>query len=448
MRMRTNRLVVSLTILVVALMAAGFGSRHEPSVVRIHSGEAMSTVWTSGCGYQTDRLGGDWQGLPLREGDLLTTDSVFFRYFTSDGPVLDVVTGSWCTRLAGKIVGVSLQADSSRRWWASASKEDLVRLRMVSVAGSSAVDSLDAAALSALDRLAAVNADVGFSVDSQAELRQVLQRFRPPLLILYEFAADLRGERAGLSRLETLILEAKAAGSLDALPSLPRLRRLTLTNWDVAVAGPLPAGMKGLESLVIFGDHAASSARALGAAPAGLEELTIIPFNDEPVDLGCLANLPALRSLDLGFATSAADLAGLVTLKKLERIGLPANTTQQQFAAIVGRHPGLRAVEMVNADSVTDLAPLRGLKRLERLVLGSRSRDLAPLNELRSLRYVALACDSTRASRERLLELRKALPDALVVPVKPLCLGSGWILLLVPAAAVCWLPGRRTRRPR
>jgi hypothetical protein len=37
------------------------------------------------------------------------------------------------------------------------------------------------------------------------------------------------------------------------------------------------------------------------------------------------------------------------------------------------------------------------------------------------------------------MAIQKALPDALVVPVSGLCLGSGWIILLIPAVGAARL---------
>jgi len=51
--------------------------------------------------------------------------------------------------------------------------------------------------------------------------------------------------------------------------------------------------------------------------------------------------------------------------------------------------------------------------------------------------------------RQRLVRLRKELPETAIVRVAPMCLGSGWILLLVPAVAMAWwLAARRRRRSR
>jgi hypothetical protein len=46
---------------------------------------------------------------------------------------------------------------------------------------------------------------------------------------------------------------------------------------------------------------------------------------------------------------------------------------------------------------------------------------------------------------DQVAAVQKALPDALVVQVEPFCLGSGWILLLVPVPFVArWIRRRRS----
>jgi hypothetical protein len=92
------------------------------------------------------------------------------------------------------------------------------------------------------------------------------------------------------------------------------------------------------------------------------------------------------------------------------------------------------------------LAPLRDLRNLEGLILAGSFKHIEVVRELKSLRFVGLAADAFKESPEQIAEIRKALPDALVVPVGGFCLGSGWILLLIPAVAVARLLAGR-RRP-
>ncbi|MCX5649701.1 MAG: hypothetical protein NTX40_11540, partial [Planctomycetota bacterium] len=116
--------------------------------------------------------------------------------------------------------------------------------------------------------------------------------------------------------------------------------------------------------------------------------------------------------------------------------------------AVVKDHPALKAVELFGCENVKDIAALKSLKNLEALVLIKPAfegeKHLADLKELKGLRLLVLPPDAFKGSAE-IAELQKALPDCLITAGKPLCLGSGWILLLAPVAAGAWLVSRRRR---
>jgi hypothetical protein len=73
-------------------------------------------------------------------------------------------------------------------------------------------------------------------------------------------------------------------------------------------------------------------------------------------------------------------------------------------------------------------------------------KDLGALRDLKSLRLVVLTEKTFKEQPDQVADLKKALPSTQVVMGAPICLGSGWILLLVPAAGAAWLL-RRWRRP-
>ncbi len=91
-----------------------------------------------------------------------------------------------------------------------------------------------------------------------------------------------------------------------------------------------------------------------------------------------------------------------------------------------------------------DLEPLRGLRHLQGLVLHDGYENLEVLKELRTLRYVGVSEDLIDESPAQIAAIRQALPDAVVVRIAPFCLGSGWILLLIPVLALAWRSLRRT----
>ncbi len=113
------------------------------------------------------------------------------------------------------------------------------------------------------------------------------------------------------------------------------------------------------------------------------------------------------------------------------------------MAAFVAAHPRLKVLELSNQAKL-DLSPLRDCRQLEGLVLLGDYHHLKTLQGLRTLRFVGLSKAMFENAPEQVQALQQALPEALVVPVRPLCLGSGWILLLAPL--VILLYGCRRKR--
>jgi hypothetical protein len=151
--------------------------------------------------------------------------------------------------------------------------------------------------------------------------------------------------------------------------------------------------------------------------------------------------------LSLTACEKVADLGPLKNLA-LEYLSFPPKISQQEFDAVVKDHPGLKAVELFGCENVKDIGYLKGLKNIEALVLIKPAfegeKHLADLKELKGLRLLVLPPDAFKGSAE-IADLQKALPDCLITAGKPLCLGSGWILLLAPVAAGAWLVARRCR---
>jgi hypothetical protein len=200
-----------------------------------------------------------------------------------------------------------------------------------------------------------------------------------------------------------------------------------------------------IRSLILIGAKLPVTLASL-ADLAQLEQLTLVGGNVE--DLGGLAKLPRLKTLSLTACEKVAVLGPLKNLA-LEYLAFPPKISQEQFDAAVQAHPALKAVELFGCENVKDIAALKGLKDLKALVLIKPAfegeKHLADLKELKGLRLLVLPPWEEEADA-KIAELQKALPDCLISAGKPMCLGSGWILLLAPVAAGAWLVARRRHR--
>jgi hypothetical protein len=438
----TRNLKWSLCVGIAFLAAAGAyvwwqyfrDTWQPPSVVTIESEEELASLFPAWLSWISDAEKGSPQVLLLREGDfILVGGEIPVRYLASDGPHLKVTYDEETVNFGEMTVALSLSKDEGRKWLTGATDGQLAGLRLVFLP-----DEIDSEMLAGLQRIAAANPNVDLWAESEAALGQALQYFKPRAVFAAEDDASPLSMLANQPELETLLMSASIPGSLDFLPTLPKLHRLALGEWKVAEAGPLPEGISGLKSLVIAGGDI-KDLSVLHAAPTGLQELALQGQQDLTNFAG-LDKLTGLRTLVLASDSKSPplDLSSLSTLKKLRWAGLPQTINQEQFAAFVSTHPDLNFLELPKTENTINLAPLRELKGLQGLVLGGTYENLEVIQELTSLQFVGIWKDIWDKSPAQVAAIRKALPDAMVVRVGAFCLGSGWILLLVPVLGFAW----------
>jgi len=339
---------------------------------------------------------------------LLLDDQPGFPYQKGDSSTLHLEYSDWATRLSGRIVSLDLGEDSALAWIAQASEDQLRWLRFIDLG-----DSLRPELRPALERLGAVNPTIGISAADTGLLRSALSHFTPRSL----WTASVRGLEftpGQVATLEWLTLTDADSAEVGDASRFRRLRHLWLSDWD--------------ESGTVH-------------PPETLEDLTV---TGGEIAMASLGSLSRLQRLDLTGSdwTEATDLA---TLKQLRWLGLPGNATQAEFAALVASHPKLEVLGIIGADSVTDLAPLAGARHLRAIALDGDFANLGVLKDLPSLKFVGFSDSMVKRVPEEIAAIRAALPGAAVVELTAFCLGSGWILLLVPLVLVMTVvrPARR-----
>jgi len=405
-------------------------------------------------------------GLLARNGDVLFYAekgkdekkgiSLPLRYRATDGTALAVAFEGGRLLLSGKTVSVLLKDEATWDWLKQASEENLKGLRLLQMG-----ESIDIAHIEILKKVAKANPAIDLSLEpsgsppateeggtapAAVEPGEVLRLFRPRLLAAEVglLSKQMDEIRPALEDVEVLVVAAQQAGNLDFLAHLPRLRTLVLSNWHPDQK-PLPKEMKGLKALILIGDKALSDLSPL-ADLAQLEQLVLL--GGDAADIVPLAKLPRLKTLSLTACEKVTDLEPLKDLP-LEYFSFPPKISQEQFDAVIKDHSALKAVELFGCENVKDVAALKSLKNLEALILIKPAfegeKHLADLKELKGLRLLVLPPWEGEDADAQIADLQKALPDCLISAGKPLCLGSGWILLLAPVIAGAWLVARRRR---
>jgi hypothetical protein len=340
--------------------------------------------------------------------------------------------------IGGRVVSLVLWEDRMPwQWLRGAAEEDLAALRLVTVAVEPS-----ASQMRLLERLAAAHPHVALDLSGKAPLAKLLERFEPRCLLL-DSETSAQGVAELLPKetaLEVLWLSAERLDSLEFLGSLPKLRRLLLSDWKKE--DPLPDQCQQLRSVAFLDCSLKSLAplRHLGQ----LDEVCAWECRSL-ADITPLEGLRGLRMLHLGDCGQIKDLSVLSSLPQLAWFRVPPQTSQEAFAKLVAEHPGLDILEMSGCTLIKDLSPLRSLRRLRGLALLSTHAPLDPVQELKSLRLLIVPGDFLGSNAARVAALSRALPECFIIEGSA-CLGSGWVLLLVPAAAGAWLVAARRRR--
>jgi hypothetical protein len=109
--------------------------------------------------------------------------------------------------------------------------------------------------------------------------------------------------------------------------------------------------------------------------------------------------------------------------------------TQDGFNSFIECHPGLEVVEIFDNDTIKNLQPLLNLRKLIGLTVTDTLTDFATIKSLKNLKYLSLP-KKIMNDTIRKTELQKSLPDTRIVSNQGVCLGSGWLLLLIPLILV------------
>ena len=304
-----------------------------------------------------------------------------------------------------KVVSLSIEEDEKiLEWLDHATESDLRHVRAIAIGEK--VDK------TFIPRLNTVTSKMTQELLVLGSNLDVIEALDPKYLVL--MGKHTEGESAtvsGLNRLQYLVLDTGRANSLKFLESLENLKALVLYGWEPQKSGPLPEGLAGLRRLHIHGDLS----HALAAIPRldSLEEFEALDCDHE--DVQAYSKHKSLTSICIGsdlspdeYSALGSDLPRLefILFDNIERVGGPAISFLQRTK----RLKGVMIVEDRKESVPEDYYGLKELTDLDLLILPEKL-----------------------AEAERIVaELKAALPRCRIISAG-MCLGSGWILVLMAA---------------
>lgn len=256
--------------------------------------------------------------------------------------------------------------------------------------------------------------------------------------------ADEPGLVGALQRLAGAGVVVSGGGVLKDKPQL----------LDALVAirpvGLIAQGLPGWEKLVArlpklryLAVPAASLQPIVGLAE--LRQLDVI--FQEPTDetLELLKGSTKLRSLTL-MNVSPANLKGIERFGGLRRFAL-SNAPELADVSFLRQLPQLRTLVLGNCEKLTDIGPVGTCGELRQLAVLSNKLDqiesYQPIAKCQQLELLLLNQNVIKDRSAEVEQLRMDLPET---QITGFCLGSAWMLLVLPLAMVGLLLGRRRVR--
>ena len=290
-------------------------------------------------------------------------------------------------------------------------------------------------------------------MDSVAILNRDLhwfsQYFQPRALLLAHKTDSISfSSLAKFPSLETLMLALPIDGN-GYLPHLPHLKEIILFN-DVdstSICSYFFRENPDLESLTIIDNNGGTIDCA---ALYKLKDLRKLYIESDSIILNDIyVQHPHLRSLHLKFYKERVSISDVFKKNKLKWLSLhPADDPfmGQSPKVFQDSFPELEYLEFENNDSLLDYRNFKNYKNLKYLIVFGKVGMDSTLHNLDHLRYLSLSDGFLKDSVNK-VKLQRALPNTIIAPNSGACLGSGWLLLIIPLAGL-WFYFLKTKTYR
>jgi len=374
--------------------------------------------------------------LPASAGDLLymLKDDLqfYYRYKPEDDTLLSVTfdtLNAVSVYLNGNLEYMELSEPSSLEAFNQLSDPEIAQLSAIFIRGPVSDDHLRV-----LKKHETVLSGKGLVLEGgtgSESFFEILSLCQPSFLVIDELGVlPEPADGSCVSKLELLWVD----GNIPALTKLSNccsnMESLIVASWEPEPGELLTlSGLKKLQSLTM----AESDLTTLSSIefPESLRKLHLVSC-DTLSDISSLVELQNLKHLSLTLCAETQKRDVLLELESLQWLSFPPNISQQELGKLTEGLKQLKVVELIDCSEIKDLSPLQALPELSILALQLEKEQLSMLASLEQLELLILSNEVFDDNSEWIKELRASLPNTTVVPGSGLCLGSGWLLLLLP----------------
>lgn len=375
--------------------------------------------------------------LPASDGDLiymLNSDDqeFFYRYSRRDGKDLQITFDTSqinSVSLNGQLKFLELSENQTS--WDQFMQLTAPQMKQISSIYIS--DSLEAERLSFLMQHANSLKGKGLLLGSgnDSELGEILSVFRPEWFIA-EASLKLPDPKncGALADIELLWIQEMSHSGSELIPYCSNLESLIITDWQPMEQELLSLSKSRNLHTVTLGECDFKDFSNI-EFPSSLLRLQVIACNGL-VNIKDIQKLNRLKGISFTSCQNIKGLTQVGDLPLLKWFGFPENVSQTEFVSILTSLPKLELVELFNYTGIKPLNPLKDLPELDILIVDLPLEDLADLGVLDNLELLILPSTFFEDNPEWISSIRTSLLNTQVVPGSGLCLGSGWILLLLP----------------
>lgn len=371
--------------------------------------------------------------IPVKSNDLITLGDYLFEANDKlgDSIIINKLTDS-CLIINGEMNAIKIGEDSGTLGFVNSLQDDKIQ-QIKSVLFSSPVRR---GFIPFLNKLSKLNPKVSlFFEENEDDLLNVYpikeNLFNPAIVFISIHSNDI-DKLPGWTNLHTLYLEIHDSLINKPLPAFPQLKMLGLINNEhSAISTNFLKNNPQIESIFVSGNvedynflHELTVIKELSISNVG--ELTEAQIQK----IG-----PSLSVLTTG--SSPNDFSKLVQLKALKWLNILGNINQQAFDSTL---PHLKKLQILqfDGDSVMNLKSLKKLGKLRALIIGDTLADKQTIKTFTQLKYLSIPSGNYKDSIY-VATLQNSLPGTIITPNSGACLGSGWIILLIPMLISCYI---------